>query len=142
MVSGSTSFERFGSRITASRGGAKTFGQGKMDWTTPLTHTSPLHIPPFTNLRTLQLCEILIPANKYTICLGGLGPAVRELWLRDCRMVINCFVSSLRPFMNLGRLRLWDSGIPALGEIQCLDCAEPLYSRYRPSELRWGPERG
>lgn len=67
---------------------------------------SPSHMSSFTNLRTLHLVDISLEHTTYLTCFGGLTHVVRELWLEDCLMDINQFVSFLRPFTNLERLRL------------------------------------
>jgi len=67
---------------------------------------SPSHMSAFTNLQTLHFVDISLQHTGYLTCFERLIPIVRELWLEDCQMDINRFVSFLRPFTNLERLRL------------------------------------
>lgn len=67
---------------------------------------SPSHMAAFTNLRILHFVDISLQHANYLPCFGGLAPVVRELWLEDCQMDINQFVSFIRPFTNIARLRL------------------------------------
>ena len=66
----------------------------------------PSHMSSFTNLRTLHFVDISLQHTSYLICFGELPATVRELWLENCRMDINQFVSFLQPFTNLELLRL------------------------------------
>jgi len=70
-----------------------------------LSH-SPSHMSSFTNLRTLHFVDISLQHTSYLTCFGRLPAIVRELWLEDCQMDINQFISFLQPFTNLERLRL------------------------------------
>ena len=67
---------------------------------------NPSHMTAFTNLRTLHFVDISLQHSGYLTCFGELAAIVRELWLEDCQMDINQFVSFVRPFTNLERLRL------------------------------------
>ena len=66
----------------------------------------PSHMSGFINLQTLHFVTISLEHAGYMTCFGGLTLVVRELWLEDCQMDINQFVSFIRPFTKLERLRL------------------------------------
>ena len=66
---------------------------------------NPLHTSAFTNLRTLHLVDMSLQHTSCLTYFGGLT-AVRELWLEDCQMDINQFVSFVRSFPNIEHLRL------------------------------------
>jgi len=101
---------------------------------TPNLHQSILHLlhePPYISPpRNRDI------GHKYTVCLEGLGPVARELWLRDCRMTIDRFVSFLGPFANLKQLQLRDNKIPAVGKIRYLDRRELPYSSKGTLQIR------
>ncbi|KAF9653284.1 hypothetical protein BDM02DRAFT_1885931 [Thelephora ganbajun] len=86
---------------------------------------SPSHISAFINLRTLHFAEISLQHAGYLTCFGGLVATVRELWFEDCQMDINQFVSFVRPFKNLERLRLMRPQCMNEGKLQHWDMAEP-----------------
>lgn len=86
---------------------------------------SPSHMSAFTNLQTLHFVEISLQHASYSTYFGGLGTVVRELWLEDCQMDINQFVSFIRPFKNLEYLRLIRPQCTGEDKLQYPDMAEP-----------------
>ena len=86
---------------------------------------SPSNMSAFTNLRTLHFANISLQHIGYLTCFGGLVPKVRELWLEDCQMDITRFVSFVRPFAKLERLRLMRPQCPNENKLQQWDIAEP-----------------
>ena len=81
---------------------------------------SPSHMSSFINLQTLHFVSISLEHAGYVTCFEGLTPVVRELWLEDCQMDINQFVSFIRPFTNLKRLRLMRPQCPEESKLQDL----------------------
>ena len=86
---------------------------------------SPSHISAFTHLRTLHFADISLQHSGYLTCFGVLTTVVRELWLEDCKMDITQFVSFVRPFTNLERLRLMRPQCANESKLQHWDTAEP-----------------
>lgn len=86
---------------------------------------NPSHLSAFTNLRTLHLVEISLKHAGYLTSFGRLSTNVRELWLEDCEMDISQFVSFLRPFANLERLRLIRPQCHNENKLQVSDMADP-----------------
>ena len=86
---------------------------------------SPDHMSSFTNLRTLHFVDMSLQHTSYLTCFGGLPAIVRELWLEDCRMDINQFVSFLQPFTNLECLRLMRPQCADENKLQHPALAEP-----------------
>jgi len=86
---------------------------------------SPSHISAFTHLRILHFADISLQHSGYLTCFGVLTKSVRELWLEDCQMDVTQFVSFVRPFTNLERLRLMRPQCANESNLQHWDMAEP-----------------
>lgn len=86
---------------------------------------SPSHISAFTHLRILHFADISLQHSRYLICFRVLTTLVRELWLEDCQMDVTQFVSFVRPFTNLERLRLMRPQCANESKLQHWDMAEP-----------------
>ena len=87
---------------------------------------SPSHMSAFTHLRTLHFANISLRHSGYLTCFRVLAPIVRELWLEDCQMDITQFVSFIRPFTNVERLRLMRPRCVNESKLQHWDMADPL----------------
>jgi len=85
----------------------------------------PSHMSAFIHLRILHFADISLQHAGYLICFRVLTTVVRELWLEDCQMDITQFVSFVRPFTNLERLRLMRPQCANESKLQHWDMAEP-----------------